>query len=76
MTATITDIFKKELLRDLYTSFNGAFDSNVTADSADYYYIGIGRSEEWPDNDHPVTPTPSQETVWCETGAGSVIRCS
>ena len=63
MTATITDKFKKGIMQDLQTSFNTAFDSDISIDSADYYYIGIGRSEEWPDNDHPPTPTPSQETV-------------
>ena len=63
MTATITDKFKRELLDDLYTSFNHAFDSGVTADSSDYYYIGIGRSEEWEDDANPPAPTPSKETV-------------
>ena len=48
---------------DLYTSFQGAFDSGANPDSSDFYYIGIGRSEEWPDNDQPPTPTPSQETI-------------
>ena len=63
MSATITDKFKKEILQDLHTSFHGAFDSDANPDSSDYYYIGVGRSQEWPDNDEPPAPTPSQETI-------------
>ena len=63
MSATITDKFKKEVLQDLYTSFHGAFDSDANPDSSDYYFIGVGRSQEWPDNDEPPAPTPSQETI-------------
>ena len=54
MAATITDKFKRNLLDDLYTSFN---------DSSEYYYIGIGRSEEWEDDANPPEPNPSKETV-------------
>lgn len=54
MSATITDKYKRYLLDDLYASFNG---------DSDVYYVGIGRSEEWPDDDVPPTPTPSQETI-------------
>lgn len=54
MPATITDKFKRYLLNDLYGSFNG---------DSDIYYIGIGRSEEWEDEDNPPAPFPSQEIV-------------
>lgn len=54
MPATITDKFKRYLLNDLYASFNG---------DSDVYYIGIGRAEEWPNDDTPPDPFPSHETV-------------
>jgi hypothetical protein len=63
MSATITDKFKKEILQDLHTSFHSTFDSGADPDSSDYYFIGIGRSQEWPDNDEPPAPTPSVESI-------------
>ena len=47
MVAIITDRFKKQILNDLFT--------DVT-DSADTYYIAIGRSQDW--NATDVAPTP------------------
>lgn len=46
MTAAVTEKFKKQVIQDLY--------DDVT-DSANTYFIGIGRSEVWDDSD--VTPT-------------------
>jgi len=43
MTATITDIFRKNLLNDLITG--------VQSDS-DYYYAAIGRADQWDDSDN------------------------
>jgi len=54
MPATITDKYKRYLLDDLYASFNS---------DSDIYYVGIGRSEEWPDDDVPPAPFPSHETI-------------
>lgn len=47
MVAIITNTFKRQVLDDIYT--------DVT-DSANTYYIGIARSEEW--NDSDLAPTP------------------
>ena len=47
MPAIITDRLKKQFIQDIY---DGA------EDSATYYYIGIGRSEDWDSAD--ITPTP------------------
>jgi hypothetical protein len=47
MSAVITDRIKKQLLVDLYKDFQ---------DSANYYFAGIGRSQDW--NDSDVAPTP------------------
>jgi hypothetical protein len=62
MAATITDKFKRDILEDLYTSFQNSFDSDTTLDSADLYYIGIGRSEEWDSEASPPLPFPDEET--------------
>jgi hypothetical protein len=47
MVAIITDKFKRQILDDLFT--------DVT-DSAETYYIAIGRSQDW--NSTDVAPTP------------------
>ena len=61
MPATITDKFKRILLDDLYASFDNA--GKPLGDS-DYYYIAIGRSEDWDDpNGVPPTPYPDMETT-------------
>ena len=61
MSATITDKFKQVFLDGIWRSFN-----NLDADSnrdSDRYYIGIGRSEAWDDDDEtPPTATPDRET--------------
>ena len=60
MASTITDKWKQGLLNDFWTSFHHL---DSTKDS-DFYYIGIGRSEEWPnETDTPPTPTPDHNTV-------------
>jgi hypothetical protein len=61
MPATITDKFKRILLDDLYASFDNV--GKPQGDS-DNYYIAIGRSEDWPDeNGVPPTPFPDTETT-------------
>ena len=71
MPATITDKYKRYLLDDLYSSFNG---------DSDRYYVGIGRSEEWVDDDIPPSPNPSQETIQqfqsSLQGVKTVLDCS
>lgn len=57
MTATITDNFKFQVLDQVFQDFKSA--GRAEGDS-DYFYIGIGRSEEWPnDSDVPVSNNPS-----------------
>lgn len=64
MSATITDLFKKELLNELYTDFNGwDYDSTDSASVLNKYYIGIGRSEEWEDENSPPAPVPSKNDI-------------
>lgn len=57
MAATISDDYKRDILRDIYNSHQNI---NVSAGDSDRFYIGIGRPEEW-DNatDSPPTPNPS-----------------
>ena len=64
MAATITDILKKELLDDLYSSYTGKLqDSDIPAVSPDAYYIGIGKAEQWPTSGVAPVPTPSTNDV-------------
>jgi hypothetical protein len=49
MTAIITETFKKQIIQDLY---------NNVQDSAERYFIGIGRSQDWDSAD--TAPTPVQ----------------
>ena len=64
MSATITDIFKRQLLDDLYNEFNGwDYDSTDSAAVLNKFYIGIGRSEEWEDENDPPDPVPSKEDI-------------
>ena len=50
MPSTITDVFKKQLLRSLVVDIDSA-SSN--------YYMGIGRSQDWDSADNVVTPVNS-----------------
>jgi hypothetical protein len=56
MTAIITPSLKYQLIKTL-------FDENVgeaLGDSDNYYYIAVGRSQQWqPDDNTDVTPTPA-----------------
>ena len=64
MAATITDILKKELLTDLYSSFTGKLqDSDIPAVAPDNYYIGIGKAEQWTTAGVAPIPTPSTNDV-------------
>ena len=61
MSATITDKFKRQVLLDLYNSFH-----NVGLDSgqdSDRYYVGLGRSEAWSDDNSPPSPSPSKNDI-------------
>lgn len=62
MSATITDVFKRELLDNLYSDFNGwDYDSTNPSSKLNYYYMGIGKSESWDDEGTPPNPNPSRE---------------
>lgn len=50
MVAILTDNLKRQLVDNLIADFN---------DSANYYFIGLGRSEVWNDSDIAVTPSNS-----------------
>lgn len=64
MSATITDIFKRQLLDELYSEFNGwDIDSTDSTSPTSKFYIGIGRSEEWEDENNPPEPNPSKEDI-------------
>jgi hypothetical protein len=64
MSATITDLFKRELLDELYSDFNGwEYDSTDSASVLNKYYIGIGKSEGWEDEANPPLPVPSKEDI-------------
>lgn len=57
MAATISDDYKRDILRDIYNSHQNI---GVSLGDSDRFYIGIGRPEEW-DNltDSPPIPNPS-----------------
>lgn len=62
MSATITDLFKRELLDNLYSEFNDwGYDSSDPDAEVNKFYIGIGRSETWADEAMPPLPNPSTE---------------
>jgi len=52
--AILTDAFKKQLLEDVLADF---------VDSANHYFAGIGRSEDWNDSDVPLIPQNSARDV-------------
>ena len=61
MSATITDKFKRQVLLDLFYSFH-----NVGLDSgqdSDFYYVGLGKSLQWPDDNSPPAPSPSKNDI-------------
>ncbi len=53
MSATITDIFKRELLVSV---FNKTQNIGVSIGDSDRHYVAIGRSEEWDDEASPPIP--------------------
>lgn len=61
MPASISDKYKRLMLDGMWRSFHN-LDVDSSRDS-DTYYIGIGRSEDWTDDENPPTPTPDQQTV-------------
>ncbi len=54
MVAIITDKFKREVLDNLY---------NNVVDSANTYYIGIGRSQDWNVSDTVPNPANTEKAV-------------
>jgi len=56
MTAIITDIFKKQLVQNVF--------DEVTATAVEHrYYIGIGKSEEWDSSETVPAPTDTPRTI-------------
>lgn len=64
MAATISDVFKRQILRNLYEDLYNIKDSdgNPSGDS-DRYYVGIARIEEWDSEANPPSPVPSPSQV-------------
>lgn len=54
MVAIITQDFKKQIVQDLFDDVQ---------DSAQRYYIGIGRSQDWDSADTPPTPTQTLRDI-------------
>ena len=61
MPASITDKYKRLMLDGMWNSFyNLGLDSGK---DSDFYYIGIGRSENWVNDENPPVPSPDMHTV-------------
>ena len=54
MTAKITDKLKKQLAQQIFDEATGT----KIGDSDNYYYIAVGRSQEWDVPANPDTPQP------------------
>ena len=54
MTAKITDKLKKQLAQQIFDEATGT----KIGDSDNYYYIAVGRSQDWPTEATPPTPNP------------------
>lgn len=54
MTSIITDTLKRQLINDLFKD---------VSDSAERYYVGIGRSEAWDSSDAAPTPVNSTREI-------------
>ena len=54
MTAIITDILKKQLVKNVFDEVNAGSQS---------YYIGIGRSEQWNSTETVPDPTDTPRTI-------------
>ena len=54
MVAKITDKLKKQLTQQIFDEATGT----KIGDSDNYYYIAVGRSQTWADEDAPDTPNP------------------
>ena len=68
MAAIITDYFKKELVQNIFED---------VADSAQNYYIAIGRSQDWDSSDTPTVPINSlREELQFRLNMQSVKRTS
>jgi len=60
MAATISDVFKRQILRNLYEDLYNIKDSDTNPNGdSDRYYIGIARIEEWDSEANPPSPVPS-----------------
>ena len=66
MTAIVTNDIKRQLLQTVLTD---------VADSANYYYIGIGKSDQWNISDEaPVITNSEKQKRDFRTGLQSIIR--
>ena len=54
MTAIITDKLKNQLAQQIFDEATGT----KIGDSDNYFYVAVGRSETWEDEDAPDTPNP------------------
>lgn len=60
MTATVTEILKRNLLTDLYARTQNI---GVVSGDSDRHYLAIGRAEEWDSDLQPPVPNPSLNEV-------------
>ena len=60
MVATVTDILKRDLLEEIYNSYQNI---GVTEGDSDRFYMAIGRSEEWDSDAQPPVPNSSMGEV-------------
>ena len=56
MVATVTDILKRDLLEEIYNSYQNI---GVAEGDSDRFYMAIGRSEEWDSDSQPPVPNSS-----------------
>ena len=60
MVATVTDILKRDLLEEIYNSYQNI---GVAEGDSDRFYMAIGRSEEWDSDAQPPVPNSSMGEV-------------
>jgi len=60
MVATVTDIFKRDILEDIFNSYQNI---NTAIGDSDRFYMAIGRAEEWDSDAQPPVPNSSMGEV-------------
>jgi len=60
MVATVTDIFKRDLLEEIFNSYQNI---GVAQGDSDRFYMAIGRAEEWDSDVQPPVPNSSMGEV-------------